>query len=90
MHNTEKRLVFCQKFQEELPGLSTPPLPGEFGQRIFEHISEKAWKAWIDEQTKVINELKLQVFKPEAQKTLQTYAEKFLFQQAQSIHPNKD
>ena len=43
--NASGRKVFCQKFQKELPGLDSPPWPGELGQRIYENISADAWKA---------------------------------------------
>ena len=31
--NASGRMVFCQKFQREMPGLDAPPWPGELGQR---------------------------------------------------------
>lgn len=86
MTEENQRMVFCQKYQQELPGLSSPPLPGEFGQKVFEGISQKAWEEWMGEQTKIINELNLKVFEPQAQQTLQEHAQKFLFEGAGSIH----
>lgn len=71
--------VFCQKYKEELEGLEKPPYPGELGQKIYENISQKAWKDWIEYQTKLINELKLKVFQPEAQAIIRKHAEEFFF-----------
>ena len=34
-------MVFCVKFQKELPGLDAPPWPGELGQRIYENVSPR-------------------------------------------------
>lgn len=90
MNATENKMVFCQRYQKELPGLSQAPLPGPFGQKILEQISEQAWKDWLEEQTKIINELNLKVFEPQAQETLKEKAHAFLFEQAQSIRKDQD
>lgn len=83
------RMVFCQRYQKEMPGLKQPPLPGPFGQKIFEQISHQAWEDWLLEQTRIINELKLKMFEPQAQKTLQEHAQKFLFEGQKSIRPDE-
>ena len=55
-----ERKIFCKKFGKELPGLQKPPFPGPIGQKIFDHISEQAWKAWKEDmQIKVLNEYRL-------------------------------
>ncbi len=54
------RMVFCKKFGKELPGLDKAPFGGEMGQKIFDHISAEAWRAWSqDMQIKVLNEYRL-------------------------------
>ena len=54
------RKVKCVKLGEELPGLDKPPFAGEIGQRIYENVSERAWKMWRDDmQIKVLNEYRL-------------------------------
>lgn len=50
------RTVFCQKYQQELEGLSSPPYPGEEGLKIYQNISAKAWDAWLAHQKRLINE----------------------------------
>ena len=47
------RTVFCKKLQRELPGLDSPPWPGDLGQRIYDNISTDAWKMW-EERMKMI------------------------------------
>lgn len=71
------RTVFCRKYQEELPGLAMPPMPGAKGQEIFDNISEKAWKEWQEHQTMLINEKHLSTMEPETRKYLQGEMEKF-------------
>jgi Fe-S cluster biosynthesis and repair protein YggX len=54
------RTVKCKKLGRELPGLEKPPFKGELGQKIYENISEEAWRAWKDDmQIKVVNEYRL-------------------------------
>ena len=33
--NTSGRVVHCVKFQKDLPGLDSPPWPGELGQTVY-------------------------------------------------------
>ena len=73
------RKITCAKLNEELEALDSPPYPGEFGQKIYDSISKKAWDEWMQHQTKIINELKLSVFEKSAQDTLQKHAEAFFF-----------
>ena len=40
------RMVQCAKLGRLLPGLEKPPFPGELGQRIYEQVSEEAWRQW--------------------------------------------
>ena len=58
--------------------LDEPPLPGATGQWIFENIDEAQWSAWIDQGTKVINELRLDFSRPEDQKSYEDYMAEFL------------
>jgi len=71
--------VFCSKLQQELEGLTKPPLPGELGQRIYESVSAKAWDMWLAHQTMLINEYRLSLIDPSARQLLFTELEKFLF-----------
>ena len=73
------RLVHCAKLDKELEGLSQPPLPGDFGKRIYEHISSEAWQMWVNHQTMLINEYKLSMIEPKSRAFLMEEMEKFLF-----------
>ena len=64
------RTVFCQRYQQELPGLESPPFPGSRGQEIFEQVSAQAWQEWQDLQTMLINEKHLNMMDKEARKYL--------------------
>jgi Fe-S cluster biosynthesis and repair protein YggX len=73
------RMVHCVKFDKEAEGLDRPPLPNELGQRIYENVSKEAWQQWLRQQTILINEYRLSVIDPEAQKFLQQEMEKYFF-----------
>jgi len=60
------RTVFCKKYQQELPGLAVPPIPGATGLEIYESVSEKAWKEWQANQTMLINENRLSLMDRDA------------------------
>ena len=54
------RMVKCAKLGKDLPGLEKPPFPGDAGQRIYEGVSEEAWRLWRDHvQIRVLNEYHL-------------------------------
>ncbi len=71
------RTVFCRKYQQEMEGLDQPPYPGPKGADIFEHISKQAWQEWLQHQTMMINEKRLNLMDADAQAFLQSEMEKF-------------
>jgi Fe-S cluster biosynthesis and repair protein YggX len=73
------RTVLCQKLGRELPGLERPPVPGELGQRIFDHISARAWDMWQDHSRLLINHYGLNLADPDARALLREQMEEFLF-----------
>lgn len=76
------RIVFCRKYQKDLPGLASPPYPGSKGLEIFEHVSAQAWQEWQKQQTMLINEKQLSMMNPDHRHYLQEEMAKFLSNQA--------
>ena len=74
-------LVYCAKLKKEATGLMQPPLPGELGKKIYEHISQEAWQLWLAHQTMLINEYRLSMIDPSARAFLLKEMEKFLFEE---------
>src|SRR5271170_304046 len=54
-----QRKVFCVKFQREMPGLDEPPFDTELGRRVYENVSEEAWKMWGEHCKMLLNEYRL-------------------------------
>lgn len=72
------RTVFCRKLKQELPGLDQPPFPGPKGEDIFANISREAWQQWLDHQTMLINEKRLNLMDLGARTYLNEQRERFL------------
>ena len=73
------RMVNCVKLGRPAEGLDRPPLPGELGKRIYESVSKEAWREWQTQQTRLINENRLQLADPRARKYLLEQTEKYFF-----------
>ena len=73
------RMVHCVKLGKETEGLKRQPYPGELGKRIFENVSEEAWRLWLQHQTMLINEMRLTPIDPKARQFLEQEMEKFFF-----------
>ncbi|MCL4123878.1 UNVERIFIED_CONTAM: hypothetical protein GTU68_036322 [Idotea baltica] len=73
------RTVVCQKLNKELPALAFQTWPGELGKRVYENISAEAWEMWVNHQTMLINEYRLNPMDPKAKEMIVQEMEKFLF-----------
>lgn len=74
-----ERMVNCIKLKQNLPGMSQPPFPGPLGERIFQEVSQQAWKQWVNHQTMLINEYRLSTVDPKARAFLREELEKYFF-----------
>lgn len=74
------RMVQCIKLKKEAEGLDYPPYPGEIGTRIWQSISKEAWQQWVDIQTRLVNENRLNLADARARKYLKEQMEQFLFE----------
>ena len=73
------RTVQCAKLGKEAEGLDFQSWPGDLGLRIFENISKEAWAMWINHQTMLINEYRLNPMDPKSKEFVVGEMEKFLF-----------
>jgi Fe-S cluster biosynthesis and repair protein YggX len=73
------RMVKCVKFGREMPGLDRIPWKGELGKRIYENVSQEAWKMWIEHSKMVMNEYRLNPLDPNSQKIMEDQLEQFFF-----------
>lgn len=73
------RTVYCVKLKREAEGLEFPPYPGELGKRIWESVSKEAWQQWINVQTRLVNENRLNLADAGARKYLAQQMEQYFF-----------
>lgn len=81
-------MVKCAKLGKELPGLDWQPYPGDLGKRIYEEISEQGFKMWLEQAKLIINEYRLNLADPAAQKMLLEQAEKYFFGEGAQLPPD--
>ena len=82
-----EHMVKCVKYQKELPGLEEPPWPGELGQRIYDNVSQEAWKLWLEHLKMLINEYRLAPANPESQEIIAQQMEQFFFGEGAALPP---
>jgi Fe-S cluster biosynthesis and repair protein YggX len=70
--------VLCTRCGRVNPKLPRPPFRNAQGQLILEKICAPCWKEWVAMGTKVINELRLPMNEPEAQKVYDKHMMEFL------------
>ena len=83
------RMVFCKKLGRELPGIAfKPPFPADLAQRVYDHISQDAWKMWLEHFKMVMNEYRLSPADPRTNEILFTQAEQFFFGEGAQLPPD--
>ena len=70
--------VLCKRCGQVGPKLAKPPFNSDFGRAIFESTCTKCWREAIGMGTKVINELRLPMADPQAQKVWDQHIREFL------------
>ena len=83
-----QRIVKCVLLKKELPGLDEPPWAGELGQRIYENVSQEAWKLWVERLKMMINEYRLMPAQKEHQEIIAQQMEKFFFEEGAAPPPD--
>ena len=76
---TGQRTVKCVKFGKEMPGLDYVPWNGALGQRVYDSVSQEAWKMWIEHSKMVMNEYRLNPLDPKSHQLMEEQMEQFFF-----------
>jgi Fe-S cluster biosynthesis and repair protein YggX len=71
--------VFCVKFQRQMPGLDEAPFDNELGHRVYDNVSQEAWKMWIEHCKMLLNEYRLNPSRREDQEVIAKQLEAFFF-----------
>jgi Fe-S cluster biosynthesis and repair protein YggX len=70
--------VKCVRCGQVKPKLPNPPFSNQQGKEIQEKVCADCWREWIGMGTKVINELRLPLSDPQAQKVFDQHMREFL------------
>ena len=77
---TTEHNVFCVKFQKDMPGLSEIPFEGHpLGQKVYDSVSQEAWKLWMEHMKMLMNEYRLNLGTRESQEFVIEQMDKFFF-----------
>ena len=68
----------CVRCGSTGPKLERPPFKGPLGEKIFASACKACWSEWIRVGTKVINELRLPMYDPQAQEMYDRHMMEFL------------
>ena len=82
------RMVKCVKLSKELPGIKWKPWEDELGQRIYENVSQDAWKMWLEHFKMILNEYRLAPTDPRTTEILYQQAEQFFFGEGSALPPD--
>ena len=82
------RMVKCVKLGKELPGVAYKPLDNELGQKIWDSVSMEAWRMWLEHSKMLINEYRLDLVSPQAQKVLTAEMDKYFFGEGAQLPPD--
>jgi Fe-S cluster biosynthesis and repair protein YggX len=81
-------MVNCVKLGREAEGVKWKPWNDELGQKIFDNVSQEAWKMWLEHSKMLINEYRLDLMSPKAQSILKEQCDKFFFGEGAQLPPD--
>ena len=82
------RMVNCVKLGREAEAMKYKPFNDEFGQKLFENVSQEAWKMWLEHSKMIVNEYRLDLTSPRGQAILLEEADKFFFGEGAQLPPD--
>lgn len=81
------RTVHCVKLGREAEALEKPPLKGDVGKKIFENVSKEGWRMWVEHSKMLVNEFRLDLTDPKAQKFWFDEMDKYFFGEGSQLPP---
>lgn len=81
-------MVKCVKLSRELPGMKEPPLDNDLGRRVFENVSQEAWRMWLEHSKMLINEYRLDLVSPQGQEFLMQQMDAYFFGEGAQLPPD--
>jgi Fe-S cluster biosynthesis and repair protein YggX len=82
------RIVKCIKLGKEAEGMKWKPFNDDFGQKLFDNVSQEGWKLWLEHSKMLINEYRLDLMSPKSQQILREQCEQFFFGEGAQLPPD--
>lgn len=79
------RMVHCVKLGREAEGLDETPFDSPLGQKIYDNVSKEAWGQWVEHMKMLLNEYRLQPWKPEAQEFIAEQMNAYFFGEGSAL-----
>ncbi len=64
------------------------PIDGDLGKRVYDEVSQEAWKMWLEHSKMIINEYRLDLISPKAREVLTTEMDKYFFGEGAQLPPD--
>jgi Fe-S cluster biosynthesis and repair protein YggX len=80
-------MVKCVKLGQELPGVSYRPFDNDLGKRIYDNVSQEAWRMWLEHSKRIVNEYRLDLTSSRGTQILFEEAERFFFGGGETTAP---
>ena len=81
-------MVKCVKLGQDLPGVSYRPFDNDLGKRIYENVSQEAWRMWLEHSKRIVNEYRLDLTSSRGTQILFEEAERFFFGEGTTAPPD--
>jgi len=79
--------VFCVKFQKEMPGLDEPPFDTELGQKVYDNVSQEAWRMWNRALQDGVERVPPESANPKDQEVIVKHLENFFWGENAALPP---
>src|SRR5208282_236567 len=77
--------VFCVKLKRELPGLDEAPFDNDLGRKVYDNVSQEAWRIWTEHCKMLLNEYRLNPARREDQEVIVKQLEQFFFGEGSAV-----
>jgi Fe-S cluster biosynthesis and repair protein YggX len=82
------RMVNCVKLGKQAEGMRYKPFDNELGQRIYDSVSQEAWRLWLEHSKMIVNEYRVDLASPRGQQIILEEAEKYFFGEGAQLPPD--
>jgi len=77
--------VYCVKLKRELPGLDEPPFDNDLGRKVYDNVSQEAWRMWTEHCKMLLNEYRLNPARREDQEVIVKQLDQFFFGEGSAV-----